>query len=56
MELLEEERYDELPALVYARGFLGELAKQLRVDPMQVQKTYLRRMREELVARDKERA
>jgi flagellar biosynthesis protein FlhG len=56
LQAIEEERYDDLPALVYARGFLGELAKQLRVDPMQVQKTYLRRMREELASRGKERA
>ena len=47
---------EDLPALVYTRGFLGELAKQLRVDPMQVQKTYLRRMREELATRGKELA
>ncbi len=51
---IEEERYDELPALVYTRGFLVELAKQLRLDPMQVQKSYLRRMREELATRGKE--
>jgi flagellar biosynthesis protein FlhG len=56
LEALEDERYEDLPALVYTRGFLGELAKQLRVDPMQVQKTYLRRMREELTARGKELA
>jgi len=54
LEALEEERYGELPALVYTRGFLGELAKQLRLDPVQVQKTYLRRMREGLDARGKE--
>ena len=54
LEALEEERYSELPALVYTRGFLGELAKQLRLDPMQVQKTYLRRLREDLAARGKE--
>jgi flagellar biosynthesis protein FlhG len=53
---IEDERYDDLPALVYTRGFLGELAKQLRLDPMQVQKTYLRRMREELATRGKELA
>jgi flagellar biosynthesis protein FlhG len=56
LEALEEERYAELPALVYTRGFLGELAKQLRLDPMQVQKTYLRRLREDLAARGKELA
>jgi flagellar biosynthesis protein FlhG len=54
LEALEDERYGELPALVYTRGFLGELAKQLRLDPVQVQKTYLRRMREGLGARGKE--
>jgi len=43
---IEEELYDELPAPVYVRGFLTELAKFLRLDPAQVQKTYLRRMRE----------
>jgi flagellar biosynthesis protein FlhG len=53
---IEDERYDDLPALVYTRGFLSELAKQLRLDPMQVQKTYLRRMREELATRGKELA
>jgi flagellar biosynthesis protein FlhG len=56
LQALEDERYDDLPALVYTRGFLGELAKMLRVDPMQVQKTYLRRMREELATRGKELA
>jgi flagellar biosynthesis protein FlhG len=54
LQAIEDERFDELPALVYTRGFLGELAKQLRLDPMQVQRTYLRRLREELAARGKE--
>jgi flagellar biosynthesis protein FlhG len=54
LQALEDERYGELPALVYARGFLVELAKQLRLDPMQVQKTYLRRLREELAAHGRE--
>jgi flagellar biosynthesis protein FlhG len=54
LEALEDDRYGDLPALVYTRGFLVELAKQLRLDPMQVQKTYLRRLREELAARGKE--
>jgi flagellar biosynthesis protein FlhG len=43
---LEEEVYDDLPAIVYVRGFVTELAKYLRLDPAQVQRTYLRRMRE----------
>jgi flagellar biosynthesis protein FlhG len=54
LHAIEEERYGDLPALVYTRGFLAELAKQLRLDPSQVQKTYLRRLREELAARGKE--
>ena len=56
LQAIEDERFAELPALVYTRGFLVELAKQLHLDPMQVQKTYLRRLREELAARDKESA
>lgn len=43
---LEEEHYEELPAIVYVRGFVTELAKYLRLDVAQVQRTYLRRMRE----------
>ncbi len=42
---MEDERFADLPAIVYVRGFLAELAKFLRLDPAQVQKTYLRRMR-----------
>jgi flagellar biosynthesis protein FlhG len=56
LEAIEDERFEDLPALVYTRGFLVELAKQLRMDPLHVQKTYLRRMREELAARGKELA
>jgi flagellar biosynthesis protein FlhG len=47
---LEDETYDHLPAIVYVRGFVTELAKYLRLDPAQVQRTYLRRMRERNVA------
>jgi flagellar biosynthesis protein FlhG len=43
---IEDESYDALPAIVYVRGFVSELAKYLRLDPAQVQRTYLRRMRE----------
>jgi flagellar biosynthesis protein FlhG len=46
LEALEEEAFDRLPAPVYVRGFVSELAKYLRLDPSQVQRTYLRRMRE----------
>jgi flagellar biosynthesis protein FlhG len=47
---LEEESYDDLPAIVYVRGFVTELAKYLRLDPAHVQRTYLRRMREKNVS------
>jgi flagellar biosynthesis protein FlhG len=43
---LEDEAWTQLPAEVYVRGFLAEVAKFLRLDPSQVQRTYLRRMRE----------
>jgi flagellar biosynthesis protein FlhG len=56
LKAIEDERFEELPALVYARGFVGEFAKQLRLDPPQVQKTYLRRLRDALSLRDKEPA
>ncbi len=46
IDAIEEERFSDLPAVVYVRGFVIELAKFLRLDPVQVQKTYLRRMRE----------
>lgn len=53
LQALEDERFEDLPALVYTRGFLAELAKQLRLDPAHVHRTYLRRLREEMVARGK---
>jgi flagellar biosynthesis protein FlhG len=56
LQSIEEETFDALPALVYTRGFLIELAKQLRLDPAHVQRTYLRRMREDMAARGKELA
>jgi flagellar biosynthesis protein FlhG len=48
---IEEERYDELPAQVYVRGFVQQIARHLKIDPAQVVKTYMRRMREALAAR-----
>jgi flagellar biosynthesis protein FlhG len=56
LQAIEDDRFEDLPAIVYTRGFLVELAKQLRLDPMQVHRTYLRRLREELAARGKELA
>ena len=43
---IEDEDFASLPAPVYVRGFLLELARFLRLDGPQVQRTYLRRMRE----------
>jgi len=43
---IEDESWTALPAEVYVRGFLVEIAKFLRLDPAQVQRTYMRRMRE----------
>jgi flagellar biosynthesis protein FlhG len=51
---MEDERFGDLPAIVYVRGFLAELAKFLKLDPAQVQKTYLRRMRGAAEARKSE--
>jgi flagellar biosynthesis protein FlhG len=50
LHAIEEEEYADLPAIVYVRGFVTEYAKYLRLDHAQVQKTYLRRMREALSA------
>jgi flagellar biosynthesis protein FlhG len=50
LEAIEAEAFESLPAPVYVRGFVSELAKFLRLDPALVQKTYLRRMREHLAA------
>jgi flagellar biosynthesis protein FlhG len=54
LEAIEAEEWTSLPAAVYVRGFVSELAKCLRLDPAIVQKTYLRRMREALAALGRE--
>ncbi len=46
LQAIEEEAYEKLPAAVYVRGFLIEIAKCLGLDSHRVQTTYLRRMRE----------
>ena len=45
---IEAEAWSALPAAVYVRGFVNEVAKFLKLDAAQVQKTYLRRMRASL--------
>ena len=47
LRAIEAEEYQSLPALVYTRGFLQQVAKCLELDPTQVTRTYLRRMRGE---------
>jgi flagellar biosynthesis protein FlhG len=42
---LEEENFPSLPAVVYVRGFVQQLAKFLQLDPTQVSRSYLRRLR-----------
>jgi flagellar biosynthesis protein FlhG len=42
---LEEEDFPSLPAVVYVRGFVQQLAKFLQLDPTQVSRSYLRRLR-----------
>ena len=41
LENVEADRYDRLPATVYLRGILVNLARELRLDPARVSKTYL---------------
>ena len=45
LRAIESEDASALPALVYVRGFLQQVAKTLKLDPNQVTKTYLKRMR-----------
>jgi len=51
LRAIEGEDFAALPALVYTRGFLQQIAKCLRLDPAQVTRTYTRRMRESTSAR-----
>ncbi len=40
---IEEERFDELPAAVYVRGFVGQVARILKMDASRAVEGYLRR-------------
>ncbi len=46
LRAIEAEDPNELPAMVYVQGFVQEVAKFLKLDPTQVSRTYMRRMRE----------
>jgi curved DNA-binding protein CbpA len=41
LQFIEENRYEDLPALVYLRGFLREIAKCLKLEPTRVADSYL---------------
>jgi flagellar biosynthesis protein FlhG len=56
LRAIEEEDFAVLPALVYTRGFVAELAKYLRLDPIQVSKSYIRRYRRFLESRERDGA
>jgi len=43
LRYLEEDRYPDLPAPVYVRGFLREYARYLRLDPGRVTESYMTR-------------
>jgi flagellar biosynthesis protein FlhG len=43
LQAIEDENFGELPAVVYLRGFITEIAKFLKLDPTQVARSYLRR-------------
>lgn len=46
---IEEERFADLPALVYVQGFVQEYAKFLKLDVTQVSRTYMRRARDRAI-------
>jgi flagellar biosynthesis protein FlhG len=50
LRAIESEDFAALPAFVYARGFVHEVARCLNLDPTQVTRTYLKRFREWLRA------
>jgi flagellar biosynthesis protein FlhG len=43
LRCIEEDEFETLPAAVYVRGFVTEVAKCLRLDSEQVSQSYLRR-------------
>ncbi len=45
LEAIESDDFAALPAMVYVRGFVAEIAKCLRLDPIQVAHTYVRRVK-----------
>jgi flagellar biosynthesis protein FlhG len=46
LRAIEAEEFDKLPAFVYTRGFVHEMARFLNLDTTQVTRTYLKRFRD----------
>jgi flagellar biosynthesis protein FlhG len=46
LRAIEAESPADLPAMVYVQGFVTEMAKYLKLNPSQVSRTYMRRIRE----------
>ena len=46
LSAIENEAIGDLPVAAYVQGFVQQVAKFLRLDPVQVAKTYMRRLRE----------
>jgi flagellar biosynthesis protein FlhG len=44
LRFIEENRYQDLPAPVYVRGFLREYSKCLHLDPNRVTQSYMDRL------------
>jgi len=53
LKAIESDDYGALPAPVYVRGFVTEIAKLLRLDPAQVCRTYIRRYSRYLEERER---
>jgi flagellar biosynthesis protein FlhG len=55
LRFLEEERFDDLPAAVYVRGFVAAYARQLGLDAARVARSYTARLEEHRTARTRGR-
>lgn len=53
LDAIEKEHFRQLPALVYARGFVTEYARYLKLEPQQVSRTYIGRYKRYLEERSK---
>ena len=45
LRAIEDERFSDMPAAVYVRGYVMEYARALRIDPQRVVESYLARYR-----------